>query len=588
MTVLPAADAPIPIFTTLKEVYGSLATAAKHASFFVLVLGRERWDELVREFDAKFGHKPTYVARAPGRVNLIGEHIDYADFGVFPAAIEHDILIACAPRPASAVTAHSGGHTPGSVVAENLHTRYTRQVFMPTRRHTLGDDVPLDAVRVAPWHLDIDKSELRWESYVKAGYYGVLNHFFSPSSISPVPVPVDILVTGNVPPGSGLSSSAAMVVSSTLAFLAANGIFDGEKAPTKGELVNIAVENERRVGVNSGGMDQSASVIALPGSALYVSFVPSLHAEPIILPRDAVFLPDRFNFGDSLVVSNKAESAKHQYNLRVAETLAAARLLSHHLNLQVDSTDGDNMKRRLVTLREVLARKSGFYRDEQDAQLEDLVQLQKGLVDMLGIAMDYLLPESDGRTDISLDEMIDKSGMDEAEFRENSRVRAVENSSAEITNFELYLRAQHVFEEALKVLKFREVCLAGGGAFFPSVHNEESKLQTLGKLMNDSHDSCHRRFDCSHPKVNDLVRVARSFREVETGRGKGRIYGSRMTGAGWGGCTVSLVHREDVEAFIMHVKKKYASYEGMSEEDLASCVFATEPGMGASVFKFTD
>jgi hypothetical protein len=44
-----------------------------------------------------------------------------------------------------------------------------------------------------------------------------------------------------------------MVVSSTLAFLAANGIFDGKGAPTKGELVNIAVENEKRVGVNSGG-----------------------------------------------------------------------------------------------------------------------------------------------------------------------------------------------------------------------------------------------------------------------------------------------------------------------------------------------
>lgn len=106
--------------------------------------------------------------------------------------------------------------------------------------------------------------------------------------------------------------------------------------------------------------------------------------------------------------------------------------------------------------------------------------------------------------------------------------------------------------------------------------------------MNDSYDSCHMQFDCSHPKLNDLVRVARSFGEVETGRGKGRIYGSRMTGAGWGGCTVSLVHREDVEAFIMHVKKGYASYEGMSEEDLASCVFATEPGMGACVFKVID
>ncbi|OJA08259.1 hypothetical protein AZE42_02062 [Rhizopogon vesiculosus] len=542
---------------------------------FVLSLGlsRERWDELVREFEMKFGHKPTYIARAPGRVNLIGEHIDYAHFGVFPAAIEHDILIACAPQSMSTNITHTSTHQPGSVVAENLHTRYTRQVFTPTYCHTVGDDVPRDAVRVAPWHLDIDKSELRWESYVKAGYYGVLNHFFTPSSTSTVPVPVEILVTGNVPPGSGLSSSAAMVVSSTLAFLATNGIFDGEDAPTKGELVNIAMENEKRVGVNSGGMDQSASVIALPGSALYVSFAPSLHAEPIVLPRNAVLV-----CANSLVVSNKAENARHQYNLRVVETLVAARVLSNYLNLEVDSTDGKATKRRLVTLREVLARKGNFYRDEQDAQQEELTQLRKGLEDMLkGKVLDYLLPRVEGRTGVTLDEMIYMSGMDKAEFMEVYFSWV----DVETTHFELYLRAKHVFEEALRVLQFREVCLAGGD-------NEESKLQTLGKLMNDSHESCNKQFDCSHSKVNDLVQVARSFSEMETGRGKGKVYGSRVTGAGWGGCIVCLVHREDADAFIVHVKERYASYEGMSEEDLANSVFATEPGMGACVFRCTD
>lgn len=64
------------------------------------------------------------------------------------------------------------------------------------------------------------------------------------------PVPVDLLVTGTVPAGSGLSSSAAMVVASTLAFLAANDKLEGL---TKGQLVEMAMENEKRVGVNSGG-----------------------------------------------------------------------------------------------------------------------------------------------------------------------------------------------------------------------------------------------------------------------------------------------------------------------------------------------
>ena len=60
-----------------------------------------------------------------------------------------------------------------------------------------------------------------------------------------MPKALDLLVTGSVPAGSGLSSSAAMVVASTLSFLAIN---DKIEAVSKGELVQLAVENERRVG----------------------------------------------------------------------------------------------------------------------------------------------------------------------------------------------------------------------------------------------------------------------------------------------------------------------------------------------------
>lgn len=79
---------------------------------------------------------------------------------------------------------------------------------------------------------------------------GVLNNFFSPVDSCGYPVPVDLLVSGTVPAGSGLSSSAAMVVASTLAFLAVNNKLEGV---TKRALVEMAMENEKRVGVNSGG-----------------------------------------------------------------------------------------------------------------------------------------------------------------------------------------------------------------------------------------------------------------------------------------------------------------------------------------------
>lgn len=163
----------------------------------------ERWTHLAAEFRARFGRPPAFIARAPGRVNLIGEHIDYALFGVLPAAVERDILIACAPRaPASAepapkaveaaAAAPAGAHGAGLVMAENLHPKYGPQTFAPVRKRTLKQgacdfrvrratgayegcsdaEEPTDAeVHVEEWHLDIDKRELRWESYVKAGYF---------------------------------------------------------------------------------------------------------------------------------------------------------------------------------------------------------------------------------------------------------------------------------------------------------------------------------------------------------------------------------------------------------------------------------
>lgn len=85
--------------------------------------------------------------------------VDYALFGVFPAAVERDILIACAPRPKS---------TSSEVTVQNLDgSKYTPQSFTASRHeNAVTEDLESDA-----WHLGIDKSQLRWESYVKAGYY---------------------------------------------------------------------------------------------------------------------------------------------------------------------------------------------------------------------------------------------------------------------------------------------------------------------------------------------------------------------------------------------------------------------------------
>lgn len=96
---------------------------------------------------------------------------------------------------------------------------------------------------------------------------GVLNHHFPlalRSGVERHPVSVDMLVTGSVPAGSGLSSSAAMVVASTLAFLAVNGILDNPRGMTKGKLVEMTMENEKRVGEQIRGPLAAKCLIIFP------------------------------------------------------------------------------------------------------------------------------------------------------------------------------------------------------------------------------------------------------------------------------------------------------------------------------------
>ena len=230
----------------------------------------------------------------------------------------------------------------------------------------------------------------------------MLDHFFGSDSDAE-PAGFDALYVGTVPAGSGLSSSAAMVVASTIAFLAMNGKLS---SVTRGKLVEIAMENERRVGVNSGGMDQAASAIppSHPTSALYISFHPKLHAEPIALPEGAVLV-----IAHSMHTAEKHLTSKTNYNLRVVETLAAARVLARRLGVEI-------RKEERVTLREVLDRWLKFTDPTPD-------QLKDGLERILAHVNDLKLqdgPSVQGDEDPghTLEEMIEVSGLDAPEFNE--------------------------------------------------------------------------------------------------------------------------------------------------------------------------
>lgn len=88
--------------------------------------------------------------------------------------------------------------------------------------------------------------------------------------------------------------------------------------------------------------------------------------------------------------------------------------------------------------------------------------------------------------------------------------------------FKLHDRAKHVYEEAERVHQFELAC-------------KEENLKLMGELMNSSHTSCRDLYECSCPELDNLVEKCR-----EVG-----CLGARLTGAGWGGCLVTLTTKEE-------------------------------------------
>jgi galactokinase len=228
--------------------------------------------ELAAEFQRRY-HAVPRIFRAPGRVNLIGEHTDYNDGFVMPVAIDYCTLAAAAPRRDRKVVAHS---------------------------LTLGATGDFD--------LDLVQPSGTWLDYVAGTAWALQARGARLTG-------ANLLFASSVPIGAGLSSSAALEVSAALALLAVSGAV----VPTL-EIARACqrAENET-VGVGSGIMDQFVSCHARAGHALLLD-CRSLAHEALPLPP-----------GVALVIANtmaRHELADGEYNRRRADCEAACRALS--------------------------------------------------------------------------------------------------------------------------------------------------------------------------------------------------------------------------------------------------------------------
>jgi galactokinase len=343
-------------------------------------------------FEKQFGRTPELIAEAPGRVNLIGEHTDYNEGFVLPAAIDRTVAVALGRRPDEIIRAYS--------------IDYEQR-----------DEFKASAVRRFA-------GSRGWRDYLRGVVWTLADSQYAVGG-------ADIAITGDVPKGAGLSSSAAIEVALAGAFTAALSIELHRRL-----LAQLCRRSENYfVGVQSGIMDQYASALGVAGHALLID-CRSLRAEAVPMPDDIAIV----------VIDSKVERrlADTPYNSRREECAEATRKLG------------------VESLRDATAAMLGCLEGD----------LQK--------------------------------------------------------------RARHVISENARVLDAVDA-LRGGDT------------ERLGELMRDSHESMRDEFEASHPNIDLLVDLA---------IGNGAI-GARVTGAGWGGCTVNLVRVEDAERFAAAVTTEY-------------------------------
>jgi len=233
----------------------------------------------VLAFAARFdGPGAPCTVAVPGRVNLIGEHIDYHNLPVLPMAIGRSIRVAFRARADRVI-------------------RVTSNSF--------GE-------REFEWAAHLEPSASGdWVNYVKAAAQAVEGRWKLKHGI-------DATVVSNLPAAAGLSSSSALLTGFTLALLRANGV-----EATFEQLMEVLPEGEYFVGTRGGGMDHAAVLAGRRGCAILVGFAP-LSVSAVSVPHDWAFL-----IAHSLTTAEKSGEVLAKYNSRRTAGSSALRRLGY-------------------------------------------------------------------------------------------------------------------------------------------------------------------------------------------------------------------------------------------------------------------
>ncbi len=294
-------------------------------------------NDLRQAFSEAFGSAPDILVRAPGRVNLIGEHTDYNDGFVLPVAIDREVRMAARAR----------------------NDRLVRLVALDFGQRTGFALDKIERDEAAPW-----SNYLRGVAfYLQAAGFALRG--------------LDAVIQGNVPIGAGLSSSAALEMAAALTFQLASGL---ELDRLRLALIGRQAENEF-VGLRSGIMDQFISALGKRDHALLID-CRSLEHRLVPLPQGV-----RILVADSGVRRGLVTSA---YNQRRAECEEGVRRLAEYLPgiRALRDVSLADLEAHQQALPEPVRRRCQHIVYENQRVLDAVAALERGDVAMMGRLMD--------------------------------------------------------------------------------------------------------------------------------------------------------------------------------------------------------
>ena len=359
-----------------------------------------------------------------------------------------------------------------------------------------------------------------WGNYSKAAFQALQDYLRIQKGEKKLLSGMEALIEGDIPASSGLSSSSALVVASAVV------INDFNKLNLdKLSLAELLARGEKYVGTEGGGMDQAASLCGKKRAALKIDFFP-LRIEYIPFPEDYTIV-----VSNSLVDAKKSASANSAYNQRVIECRLGTALVGRFLE--------DKYK--------------------VECPINLLGDLKKSKFSDLLKDTDKMLDEIFPRDDFRLGETGSMLKMEQGELRKRYlKLKGGSYFNSPPSGFKIKRRLRHVLGEGERVEKSAQ-CL------------KNQDMEELGHLMYQSHRSCAEDYEISCPELNQLVEIARQNGAV----------GARLTGAGFGGCTVNLVQSCRVEQFKRSMIDQFYRDYLKKEEDFSACLFSCRPSSGA-------